>query len=101
MILMASCEQVYNSRVMKGTLIQLNTSSGGMPKLPVLRAHVGVDGVEGDKQRDRRYHGGPNRAVCLYSLELYDYLREKGVDLVPGSVGENFTTQGLDFQRLK
>lgn len=86
---------------MTGRLVQLNVSAGGMPKRPVDRARVTRDGLEGDRQRNRKYHGGPNRAVCLFSLELYDRLRGLGIDLAPGSVGENFTTSGIDLQRLK
>ena len=38
-----------------------------MPKLPVRgAARVTRDGVEGDWQKNRKYHGGPNRAVCLF-----------------------------------
>lgn len=85
---------------MSGTLLQLNVSPGGMPKLPVLFARVTPNGVDGDKQRNRKYHGGPDRAVCLFSTELYDRLRSLGIDLVPGSVGENFTTTGIDLQHL-
>jgi MOSC domain-containing protein YiiM len=72
-----------------------------MPKLPVLMARVTREGVEGDWQKNRKYHGGPDRAVCLYSVELYDRLRSLGIDLQPGAVGENFTVSGVDFQRLK
>ena len=82
------------------TLAQLNVSSGGIPKLPVESARVTKFGIEGDHQRNRKYHGGPNRAVCLFSHELYDWLREKGIDLKYGSVGENFTTRGLDLNSL-
>jgi len=85
---------------MKGVLIQVNVSPGGMPKLPVLQARVTVEGVEGDWQKNRKYHGGPDRAVCLFSTELYDRLRSLGIDLLPGSVGENFTTTGVDLQKL-
>ena len=85
---------------MKGTLVQVNVSGGGMPKLPVPSAKVTAHGVDGDRQRNRKYHGGPNRAVCIYSEELYAWLREKGIDLKNGSVGENFTTVGLDLSRL-
>jgi MOSC domain-containing protein YiiM len=86
--------------MMKGTLLQLNVSKGGVPKLPVLQARVTADGVEGDVQKNKKYHGGPNRAVCIFSTELYDRLRSYGIDLAPGSVGENFTTTGFDLQRL-
>ena len=72
-----------------------------MPKQPVLHARVTAGGgVEGDRQRNLKYHGGPDRAVCLYSEELYDELRDAGVDMAAGSVGENFTTRGLDLQKL-
>ena len=86
--------------MMTGTLVQLNVSRGGMPKEAVLQARVTREGVEGDKQKNLKYHGGPNRAVCLFSTELYDRLRGLGIDLCPGAVGENFTTTGIDLQRL-
>jgi MOSC domain-containing protein YiiM len=72
-----------------------------MPKLPVLFAKVTPAGLEGDRQLNKKYHGGPDRAVCLFSTELYDRLRTYDIDLPPGAVGENFTTTGLDLQKLK
>src|SRR3982751_1561371 len=71
-----------------------------MPKLPVLFARVTATGVDGDWQKNRKVHGGPNRAVCLYSEELYAWLREQGVNVRNGDLGENFTTNGLDLLRL-
>jgi MOSC domain-containing protein YiiM len=85
---------------MPATLLQLNTSNGGIPKTPVLFARVTKDGVEGDRQKNRKYHGGPDRAICLFSEELYDRLRSFGIDLPFGAVGENFTSRGLDLQSL-
>src|SRR5436190_18820610 len=85
---------------MPAKLVQVNVSKGGMPKLPVLSAEVTKDGVAGDWQKNRKYHGGPDRAVCVFSQELYSWLRDKGIDLVNGSVGENFTTRGLDLHKL-
>ena len=85
---------------MTGVLVQLNISPGGMPKRPVPSARVTRDGVAGDWHKNRRYHGGPNRAVCIYSEELYAWLREQGIDVSNGDVGENFTTRGLDLQAL-
>ena len=85
---------------MKGTLAQLNFSRGGMPKLAVPSAVVTRDGVAGDWQKNRKYHGGPNRAVCIYSEELYAWLREQGVEVGNGDIGENFTTRGLDLLKL-
>ena len=72
-----------------------------MPKLPVSEARVTRDGVDGDWQQNRKYHGGCDRAVCLFSTELYDWLRtEHEINLQPGYVGENFTTTGLDLQSI-
>ena len=85
---------------MEAKLAQLNVSQGGMPKLPVDRARVTRFGVEGDVQRNLKYHGGANRAVCLFSVEGYDWLREKGIDLENGAVGENFTMRGIDLNSL-
>jgi len=85
---------------MAAVLAQLNVSKGGMPKLPVFSAEVTRDGVAGDWQKNRKYHGGPDRAVCVFSEELYAELREQGVDAGNGDFGENFTTRGLDLRRL-
>lgn len=87
---------------MPATLIQINTSPGGMPKRPIDAAKVTRDGVAGDWQKNRKYHGGPDRAVCLFSEELYGWLREQGVKgLFNGSIGENFTTRGIDLMSLR
>ena len=86
---------------MHGQLAQLNISRGGMPKLPIPEAMVTVDGVKGDWQKNRKFHGGPNRAICIYSEELYQALRDAGVNVKNGDVGENFTTTGLNLQHLK
>jgi MOSC domain-containing protein YiiM len=86
---------------MTGMLAQLNVSPGGIPKTSVLFAHVSRDGLAGDWQKNRKYHGGRDRAVCLFSEELYADLRdEAGIDLVNGAVGENFTTRGIDLNGL-
>src|SRR4051812_3938757 len=52
-----------------GRIVSVNISSGGVPKLPVTEARLGPTGLEGDSQRHRRIHGGPMRALCMYSLE--------------------------------
>jgi MOSC domain-containing protein YiiM len=86
---------------MAAALVQLSVSNGGLPKAAVLFAHVGKRGIEGDTQRNLKYHGGPDRAVCIFSEELYSWLRdEHGIDLANGAVGENFTTHGIDLCAL-
>jgi len=86
---------------MTAILVQVNVSGGGMPKTPVLFGRVTLAGVDGDWQKNRKYHGGPDRAICIYSEELYAWLREQGIDVGNGAVGENFTTRGLNLQQLE
>jgi MOSC domain-containing protein YiiM len=86
---------------MTATLVQLNVSQGGVPKRPVDSARVTCGGVEGDVQRNLKYHGGPDRAVCIYSEEFYAELRSEGIDVTNGAFGENFTTSGVDLNLLE
>ena len=82
------------------TVHSINVSDGGVPKHGVGSAWIDVDGVEGDRQRDLRYHGGPDRAVALYSFELMRSLQMEGHPVSPGSIGENLTLSGLDWSRM-
>ncbi len=86
---------------MQGRIFQLNSSDGGVPKLAVREALLTPTGLEGDRQRDRRYHGGPERALCLYALERISELQAEGHPIFPGSAGENVTLAGLDWAALK
>ena len=61
---------------------------------------MGPDGLEGDWQRNRKHHGGPLRAVCLFPLEHIEALRAEGHPIHPGDVGENVVTEGLDWARM-
>lgn len=83
------------------TIFQINMSKGGVPKTPIHEAQVNELGIVGDVQKDKRYHGGPNRALCLFALELIQQLQAEGHPIYSGSTGENITTQGLDFSSLK
>lgn len=85
---------------MEGRIHQLNASRGGVPKTPVDGARLTETGLEGDMVRDTRYHGGPERALCLFPLELIRTLQTEGHPIFPGSVGENVTVEGLDWSRL-
>ncbi len=67
-------------------------------------------GVEGDahlgetvkhRSRVRRDPTRPNlRQVHLLHAELHDELRGAGFDLMPGEMGENVTTRGVDLLAL-
>lgn len=84
-----------------GRIVQISVSHGGVPKLPVDSATVGVEGIVGDWQQDRRHHGGPTRALCLYSMELIEALRAEGHPIAPGTTGENVTVEGIKFSALR
>jgi MOSC domain-containing protein YiiM len=83
-----------------GRLISINISRGGVPKASVFEALITAQGVEGDRQRDLRYHGGPDRAVSVFSFEVIDALRAEGHPIHPGSAGENLTISGIDWPRI-
>ena len=83
-----------------GRVAQINVSAGGVPKRPVPEARVSELGVEGDAQRNRTLHGGPERAVCLFSLERIEALAAEGHDIVPGAIGENLTVAGVDWSQV-
>jgi MOSC domain-containing protein YiiM len=84
-----------------GRVVSVNVNpKGGVPKHPVPSASVTTGGVSGDKQRDLRYHGGPDRAVSLFALERIDALRAEGNPIAPGTTGENLTVEGLDWPSL-
>ena len=85
---------------MSARIVQISVSRGGVPKTAVPAARVTAEGVEGDAQRDRQYHGGPDRAVCLYSIESIRRLQAEGHSITPGSIGENVTVEGLDWSAV-
>ncbi len=83
-----------------GHIFSLQRSGGGVPKTMIADAVVSETGLEGDAQRDRRNHGGPERALCLFSLEEILALQTEGHPIYPGSTGENVTISGLDWPTL-
>ena len=85
---------------MSARIVQISVSRGGVPKTAVPTARVMTAGVEGDAQRDREHHGGPERAVCLYSIESIRRLQAEGHPITPGSIGENVTVEGLDWSAV-
>ena len=84
-----------------GTIVQVNISRGGVPKLPVALASVGPLGLAGDSQAHPQIHGGPNQAVLIITLEGIHELIERGYPLFPGALGENLTTRGLNRREFR
>ncbi|MGD8191680.1 MOSC domain-containing protein [Brevibacillus ginsengisoli] len=69
----------------------------GMLKLPVQgELFLSSVNLEGDEQADLNFHGGVDKAVCVYSYEHYPYwekvLNQK---LQVGAFGENLTVKGM------
>lgn len=84
-----------------GRIFQLNTSNGGVPKRAIPAGEITVFGLSGDHQQDQEVHGGPNAALCLYSLERILELQQEGNPIYPGAVGENLTLVGVDWTQME
>lgn len=85
---------------MVGTVDSIQVATG-LPKTSVTEAVVDVGGLEGDRQTNRRNHGRPWQAVCLYSADLIGELQAEGHSIVAGSAGENVTVRGIDWTRMR
>jgi MOSC domain-containing protein YiiM len=85
---------------MTARIFQLSRSKGGVPKLAVREARVGTLGLDGDGHAHPKIHGGPERALCLYSLEVIAALQAQGHPIFPGATGENVTITGYPWATL-
>lgn len=81
-----------------GVLVSINVSNGGVPKRRVYGAIVSHGGLQNDAQDDQENHGGPERAVCVYSLEKIRALQREGHPIDVGTAGENVTVEGIDWE---
>jgi MOSC domain-containing protein YiiM len=82
-------------------IVQISVNpKGGVPKNRVEQALLKSEGVEGDKQRDKRFHGGPERAVCMFSYERIQELQAEGHPIDCGTTGENLTVAGLNWDEI-
>ena len=80
-----------------GRLESINASPGGVPKTAVLVGIITAHGLTGDHQDDQRYHGGRDRAILVFSLDVIRALQSEGHPIGAGTTGENFTVSGLDW----
>jgi MOSC domain-containing protein YiiM len=81
----------------RGLVFSVNASQGGVPKLPVGEAMVTAFGLDSDSQRNLKIHGGPDRAVCIFSLERILALQAEGHPIGTGTTGENLTVSELEW----
>src|SRR4051794_28649993 len=86
---------------MRGVVVQVNRSPGGIPKTPVQEVFVSKRGVDGDDWAHPKYHGGPKQALLLISTEALAELGQIGFVLQPGDLGENLTVTGLDHKQWR
>src|SRR5438552_11563047 len=86
---------------MTGQIIQINISTGGLPKRPIPEGLITPFGIEGDFCAHPEIHGGPRQAVLLIAAEAVDELVARGYPISYGALGENLTTRGLDRRQLR
>ena len=86
---------------MQGVIVQVSTSSGGIPKRAIAEGFIGALGIEGDSHSHPGIHGGTRKAVLLASAEVIEDLTARGYPLFPGALGENLTTRGIDVRRIR
>jgi len=72
-------------------------TSGFLKESVVEPIWLGATNLAGDGQADLEHHGGPHKAVCVYSNEHYPYWRQQlhNHELSGGDFGENVTIDGL------
>lgn len=68
----------------------------GIKKQAVPEVYLAACGFEGDDVADKKHHGGPDRAVCLYPAEHYpQWEQELGKTLPVAAFGENLTVTNM------
>ena len=87
---------------MRGRVVSVNVSPGGVPKRSVPRAWVAGTGLEPDAHAEAEpMHGGTAQAVCLYSLEAIARVAADGHRAFPGAFGENLTIEGVEWGDIR
>lgn len=76
-------------------------STGIFKSLVAAPVRLGATQLEGDGQADLTVHGGPDKAVCVYSADHYAFWRSalgeyiEGAEFPFGAFGENLTLEGV------
>jgi MOSC domain-containing protein YiiM len=84
-----------------GEVVQINISSGGLPKRPVPEGLISSLGIEGDAHAHPKIHGGPRKAILLIAAEVVEELAALGYPVYYGALGENLTTRGIRIHDLR
>jgi MOSC domain-containing protein YiiM len=82
---------------MRARLVSINANaSREFRKLPQAEGHLIADfGLEGD-----RHAGRPLRQLSILNVETVTELREAGMPVEPGVLGENVTVEGVPVMQL-
>ncbi|HLJ13333.1 MAG TPA: MOSC domain-containing protein [Bryobacteraceae bacterium] len=86
---------------LRGSILQINISRGGVPKRPISQGNVTPLGLAGDSHAHPEIHGGPQKALLILCAEAIDALVAEGFPLFYGALGENLTIRGLDRRQLR
>jgi MOSC domain-containing protein YiiM len=85
----------------RGTILQVNVSGGGLPKRAIPSGVLTELGIEGDGHAHPAIHGGPQQAVLVIAAEVVDELIGRGYPLFYGALGENLTIRGIPIRDLR
>ena len=87
---------------MTGVVLGLHVNPhGGVPKHHVDSLTVHQEGCVGDKQNDRKHHGGPLKAVSILEQHVLEHLQSEGHPISPGSTGENVLLGGTSAGEIR
>jgi len=86
---------------MRGIILQVNVSRGGVPKTAVPEAWIRATGLDGDAWAMPRIHGKPNQKVLIVTMESIAEVNALGYSIFAGALGENLTVDGLDRTALR
>jgi MOSC domain-containing protein YiiM len=81
-----------------------DNAPSGIFKEPVTSCLLTKTGLQGDTQVDKRVHGGLEKALYHFPEDNYALLRQALVHLessfIPGSIGENISSIGIDDKKV-
>ena len=86
---------------MVGSIIQVSTSPGGLPKRAIAEGMITPLGIAGDLHAHPAIHGGERKAILIIASEVVDALVDRGYLVFYGALGENLTTRGLPIRDLR
>ena len=87
--------------MIQGSVVGLfATTVGGVPKPSVEFIEVETLGIKDEIIRDKKHHGGTEKAVCLLSQDVLQQLQNDGHPIAGGSTGENILI-GVPFESLQ